>query len=230
LDHLDFGSLHRIDYLNRSIFAFCCNRIIQKRIAKEKKRKKKNSRKLKNAMATTGGEQLQQGFLTKQGKVVMNWKRRWFQLIGDRLAYFKTKPSASTKKPLGYIPLRKSSVVKEGELPHKGRTPPCKDKSRHFSIHTPGDRTFYLFADSETEAREWVRRLNLLLPSGYPLHVDEPRPMPMIGGILSATSGKNVSLDVVVSKIDKMEEKYAKRYLRLEEASKDAEKREKAKV
>jgi len=153
-------------------------------------------------MAMRTGEDpllMHQGYLTKQGKMVMNWKRRWFQLrvVADgmiAMAYYnvnsKNKQTletskgssssssssssslSSNKKPSRYIPLRtESTVVKEGELPHKGRTPPCKDKARHFSIHTPGtSRTFYLFADSETEAREWVLRLNqLLTPSMIPL-------------------------------------------------------------
>jgi hypothetical protein len=42
-----------------------------------------------------GGEQTQepitmQGYLTKQGKVVKNWKRRWFVLQESRLFYYKT--------------------------------------------------------------------------------------------------------------------------------------------
>ena len=59
------------------------------------------------------------GFLTKQGAVRTNWKRRWFILASDFLFYYKTKKDT---EPTGVIPVR-GCVLGEpeevGKRPHR---------------------------------------------------------------------------------------------------------------
>ena len=56
------------------------------------------------------GKVLKSGFLLKKGRTFGSWKSRYFELLPDRLEYYKSKKKDS---PLGYIPLSTSiSVLK----------------------------------------------------------------------------------------------------------------------
>src|SRR5689334_7462227 len=105
---------------------------------------------------TTTTEKGVQGYLFKQGKILSNWKKRWFQLMGNKIYYYKTKPTDSnTEKPKGVVLLDRSTLIKPYDSPLKqnkvtGSAPPTKDENSRFSICSPG-RTFYLIADNERE-------------------------------------------------------------------------------
>eukprot|EP00118_Oscarella_pearsei_P009182 m.51416 g.51416 ORF g.51416 m.51416 type:complete len:101 (+) comp34137_c0_seq2:146-448(+) len=49
------------------------------------------------------------GFLTKRGGQFKNWKRRWFQIKGDVLFYYKTPTDTQES---GYIPLAGNQVLR----------------------------------------------------------------------------------------------------------------------
>lgn len=48
------------------------------------------------------------GYLYKMGKVVKNWKKRFFQLEGDKLHYYKKD---SDQNPVGTIIIEKTTSV-----------------------------------------------------------------------------------------------------------------------
>lgn len=58
------------------------------------------------------------GYLTKQGHRVLSWKKRWFQLKGDELSYFRGPRSTKSK---GVISLS-DYLLEKAEHPHAGRT------------------------------------------------------------------------------------------------------------
>jgi len=124
-----------------------------------------------------------QGFLFKQGKMISNWKRRWFQVMGNKIYYYKMKPAdLSSEKPLGFIVLDKSTLVKPYDSPLKqnkvtGSAPPTKDENCRFSVTSPG-RTFYLIAENEREMHNWVQRLNQLLSELYNIPNPTQSPTP----------------------------------------------------
>lgn len=94
-----------------------------------------------------------QGFLTKQGLLVKNWKRRWFLLQNHVLYYFSspiTEQQANQAKAIskaaGSIPLDEFCDVKPA--------PDCP-KPNAFQI-TTRDRTYYAYADDLEQLDEWI--------------------------------------------------------------------------
>ncbi|KAK2948397.1 hypothetical protein BLNAU_16652 [Blattamonas nauphoetae] len=88
-----------------------------------------------------------EGWLTKQGHVMKNWKRRWFSLR-DGVLYYSEKPTSAKEK--GTIPL-KGMNVKNGE--DKTDKPFC------FHIHdpnNPGVKEYFIYADDVNQMNAWV--------------------------------------------------------------------------
>lgn len=89
---------------------------------------------------------LKNGFLTKEGAVRRNWKRRWFVLTADTISYYKAEKDTNRDgKDLGTIFLKEVSTVN-----------PTNYKKQQFclAVATP-KRTYYLCADSDAEMAEW---------------------------------------------------------------------------
>lgn len=94
-----------------------------------------------------------QGFLTKQGLLVKNWKRRWFLLQNHVLYYFSSpltdqqaNQAKAISKAAGSIPLDEFCDVKPA--------PDCP-KPFAFQISTR-DRTYYAYADDSEQLDEWI--------------------------------------------------------------------------
>ncbi|XP_006879946.1 PREDICTED: pleckstrin homology domain-containing family A member 1 [Elephantulus edwardii] len=90
------------------------------------------------------------GYCVKQGAVMKNWKRRYFQLDENTIGYFK---SELDKEPLRVIPLKEVHKVQE-----------CKQsdimmRDNLFEIVTTS-RTFYVQADSPEEMHSWIRAVS----------------------------------------------------------------------
>ncbi|CAH3122183.1 unnamed protein product [Porites lobata] len=92
------------------------------------------------------GDQKKEGYLTKLGGRVKNWKRRWFVLRDGKLYYYKTEHDVN-RKPLGQIPLDGTCRIArtEGALT--------------FEVATP-KRTFYLTGETKEVVDEWLRVLH----------------------------------------------------------------------
>ncbi|XP_056658955.1 pleckstrin homology domain-containing family A member 1 isoform X4 [Monodelphis domestica] len=90
------------------------------------------------------------GYCVKQGAVMKNWKRRYFQLDENTIGYFK---SELEKEPLRVIPLKEVHKVQE-----------CKQsdimmRDNLFEIVTTS-RTFYVQADSPEEMHNWIKAIS----------------------------------------------------------------------
>lgn len=90
------------------------------------------------------------GYCVKQGAVMKNWKRRYFQLDENTIGYFK---SELEKEPLRVIPLKEVQKVQE-----------CKQsdimmRDNLFEIVT-SSRTFYVQADSPEEMHSWIKAVS----------------------------------------------------------------------
>lgn len=93
------------------------------------------------------------GFLTKQGGVVKNWKKRWFLLQNHVLYYFKTPIADASgsgvrnvSRASGSIPLDERCTVKHA---------PDTGKNNCLQINTR-DRTYLAFADDAEQLEEWI--------------------------------------------------------------------------
>ncbi|KAJ6669031.1 hypothetical protein lerEdw1_007840 [Lerista edwardsae] len=92
------------------------------------------------------------GYCVKQGAVMKNWKRRYFQLDENTIGYFKSE-LVHDKEPLRIIPLKEVHKVQE-----------CKQsdimmRDNLFEIVTTS-RTFYVQADSPEDMHSWIKAIS----------------------------------------------------------------------
>lgn len=83
------------------------------------------------------------GYLYKRGNIRTNWKRRWFTVDRKTLKYFENRRSVKAIRSLDI-----SMATEVGECP-------IDNKKYSFQLVFPS-RTFYFFATSDAEARDWV--------------------------------------------------------------------------
>ncbi len=96
------------------------------------------------------GRVFYEGWLTKEGRRIKSWKRRWFVLRGLTLAYYA---DPQTAKPKGIINLAVTAVQ------------PClsrKDVKNCMELITEG-RKLYFQADTMDVAQAWVLALNKII-------------------------------------------------------------------
>ncbi|XP_072857976.1 dual adapter for phosphotyrosine and 3-phosphotyrosine and 3-phosphoinositide [Pogona vitticeps] len=87
-----------------------------------------------------------EGYLTKQGRIVKNWKTRWFTLHRNELKYYKDQTST---EPIRALDLTECSAVQFDY---------SQDKVNCFCLVFPL-RTYYLYAKTGVEADEWIKIL-----------------------------------------------------------------------
>ncbi|XP_029453095.1 dual adapter for phosphotyrosine and 3-phosphotyrosine and 3-phosphoinositide isoform X2 [Rhinatrema bivittatum] len=87
-----------------------------------------------------------EGYLTKQGGLVKNWKSRWFTLHRNELKYFKDQ---LTQEPIRTLDLRECSAVQFDY---------SQERVNCFCLVFPL-RTYYLCAKTGAEADEWIKIL-----------------------------------------------------------------------
>jgi hypothetical protein len=85
------------------------------------------------------------GWLTKQGGVVKNWKKRYCVLVDKVLFYYSGKESA---KPQGYVDLNKTTIDPNGQ----------PSKKHSFTVNAPS-RVWIFVANDDNEKAEWVKAL-----------------------------------------------------------------------
>ncbi|KJE91123.1 hypothetical protein CAOG_08593 [Capsaspora owczarzaki ATCC 30864] len=91
------------------------------------------------------------GFLTKQGAIRKNWKRRWFVLRNLCLYYYKAPEDVVA---LGMIPLPsyKVAVTESAD---------GIDRDFTFKIHHNGMRTFFFQAETKEDVERWMTALEM---------------------------------------------------------------------
>jgi hypothetical protein len=93
------------------------------------------------------------GYLTKQGKIIRNWKRRLFVLTPKYLFYFKDEAASSAQ---GVLRIADVHTVKSVDV-DAGESGPFT-----FQVTTP-ERVYLLQADNRDEMNDWVRALGRAL-------------------------------------------------------------------
>ncbi|KAJ4455748.1 putative dual adapter for phosphotyrosine and 3-phosphotyrosine and 3-phosphoinositide [Paratrimastix pyriformis] len=92
-----------------------------------------------------------EGYLTKQGHIRKNWKKRWFVLRDKTLSYYAKKNDA---KPAGQINIA-GSEIKSGEE--------ATGKNYCFHITFPGsnkEKEYFICAENGLEMNGWVTAIN----------------------------------------------------------------------
>ncbi|XP_068729703.1 pleckstrin homology domain-containing family H member 1-like isoform X1 [Montipora capricornis] len=125
------------------------------------------------------GDQKKEGYLTKLGGRVKNWKRRWFVLTDGKLYYYKTQNDVN-RKPLGQIPLDGTCRI--------ART----DGALTFEVTTP-KRTFYLTGDTKEVVDDWLRVLHNVMRkfSSTPLFAQKTEKEVMKGWLTKVKHGSS---------------------------------------
>ena len=89
------------------------------------------------------------GYLHKRGRNGQ-WQRRWFEIDGKSLSYFKSKKHTSEADILATLDLSRVGEIQMDESDTQGCT---------FMIHV-AKRNYYLHAESRQRAMDWVISLN----------------------------------------------------------------------
>jgi len=111
----------------------------------------------RNSPPPLGANLKKEGWLTKQGNIVKNWKRRWFSLsLSGHLLYYELLPDGTKSKgsiPLGEYMLEIIDVpVMDGKLERKF----C------FKLRgLKGKRDFLICADDEVELKQWILAIQM---------------------------------------------------------------------
>jgi copper chaperone CopZ len=89
---------------------------------------------------------VKEGYLTKLGGFVKNWRRRWFVLKDNILCYYKTP---NDNRPAGQIKIDENVKVQPNDT---------MQKEHCFEIQTD-KRTYYMCADNVNEFQSWINAL-----------------------------------------------------------------------
>lgn len=93
-----------------------------------------------------------EGYLTKQGRIVKNWKSRWFVLRSSMLSYYKTKQS---RRPIDRLDLSRATCVEYDN---------SKQKNYCFRVEFT-HRTYFMYSTSAEDCDQWVELLRSKLPN-----------------------------------------------------------------
>jgi PH domain/WD domain, G-beta repeat len=124
----------------------------KRRLLSKKKKKKRKKKKLfvlllfNNIYTTADMAEagVKRGYLTKRGRVVKNWKRRYFVLSKGSLSYYENEDSVV---PKGTMSLYGAAVVYV--------EPPKIDRSNCIEITNPA-RSLFVSADTREELQGWA--------------------------------------------------------------------------
>ena len=103
------------------------------------------------------------GWLTKQGGFIKTWRRRWFELKGRTLYYYKD-PSDKVK---GVMAIDAAESIE--------RAPECS-KQPAFKINIPKQRCFYIYGEDQDDVDDWIKVLENARKGGPqkdPDHISE---------------------------------------------------------
>jgi len=112
--------------------------------------------KIENVLKTYGASEkriyseiVKEGYLTKQGHLVKNWKKRWFVLKHGYMQYFKN--IQKLKEPSGTISLRQGSIAK------------TFTKNCFVVYDAQNDKKYFITAGSDEEMSEWFEAISFCI-------------------------------------------------------------------
>lgn len=117
-------------------------------------------------------------YLRKQGGTVRNWKRRWFQVEGSQLFYYKTR---GDRKAVDHIPLTHDTVIEPASEDDARILPGSFTVDALFHVRTP-TRTYHLLAEVPEVRNKWVDFLRAQLAWLYPASLNSSVPVLMVSG------------------------------------------------
>src|SRR3989338_8114685 len=110
---------------------------------------------------------VKEGFLTKQGHIVKNWKLRWFVLRED--GNFEYFASPSDKTPKGRLKITGDMKIEVHDVP--------KIKPNSFILQSK--KPFLLSAETLDSRQSWIRALNNAIygiPQDVSAPLEDPKP------------------------------------------------------
>jgi hypothetical protein len=101
-----------------------------------------------------------QGYMTKRGGFVKNWKRRWFVLCDGLMFYYKMKPElahtyGASSKPCGHFSVKGCYCGPAMSLKQSIKAEHLKNC---IQIETP-NRIYFMYPDSYEQVEEWKESL-----------------------------------------------------------------------
>ena len=101
------------------------------------------------------------GWMTKKGAVRKNWSRRWFELRGTSLVYYKDEHATSSSKK-GQVDLSRCLSVQRAKNPD----------ARPFEFEVVSAHRVYRFAsEDETDLAAWLQAIASNLKPGTNEHI-----------------------------------------------------------
>lgn len=108
-----------------------------------------------SAGTTSTIKPIKEGYLTKKGAVVRNWKKRYFKLDSLKLAYYEKD---SDKDPLKVIFTSDITAVKPNLSVDNTR--------KHLFEVVTESRTFFIQGETEEEMQSWIHAIASVSPRG----------------------------------------------------------------
>jgi len=130
---------------------------LKEQFIKAKYERKEYSQESKLLLEFKDGIIYKEGFLTKKGNVVKNWKRRWFILRGTLLSYFKKQKD---EFPQGVIIISPSNPSLPSNQVVESLGEAMDTKTFCFKVNTP-NRDFFISADSGKDMFDWVQAIRI---------------------------------------------------------------------
>eukprot|EP01114_Cavostelium_apophysatum_P022952 TRINITY_DN8485_c0_g1_i2.p2 TRINITY_DN8485_c0_g1~~TRINITY_DN8485_c0_g1_i2.p2 ORF type:complete len:206 (-),score=39.73 TRINITY_DN8485_c0_g1_i2:756-1373(-) len=117
----------------------------------------------KQPSASATGPPIKQGYLTKQGGVIKNWKKRWFILTKtSQLYYYREKGDLNAA---GSIQITDRTLVQEASK-KSGRPFSFEISAGPESLTTSKERSYLLVASSQAEMDEWMAAIHAAASGG----------------------------------------------------------------
>lgn len=104
---------------------------------------------------TTTIKPIKEGYLTKKGALVKNWKKRYFKLDNLKLAYYEKE---TDKEPLKVIYTSDITAVKTNLSVDNTR--------KHLFEVVTESRTFFIQGETEEEMQSWIQAIAGVSPRG----------------------------------------------------------------
>lgn len=107
---------------------------------------------------------IKEGYLCKKGGRIPSWHKRWFNLKGDLLFYYR---NVNDSKPLGSIPLAGNKLVRhpdDPKLPNQYRFEIITSTGQ--AISSTHD-SFLMYAESAEDARSWITAITKVMYEPY---------------------------------------------------------------